>query len=286
MTDYNRNGHLSRFEDFAPVNLTVDEIVQKSIALKQGNADAFAEPEPTVVASFATADLVRYRLNSKRLYDAYLAMGDKHSDPHDEHGYADRCARFGVIDRVSGEPVAMLWIIKGQRDSGVFKIALPSFSNTRSLDQAEFLEVLRELDIPPSRRNGEDCDFARRYDVWYEDGEWIAKEPRHFAVVQFESICFSTYPPIKDRISVYVPIDPAMPLDGGGDENAAYDAKLHYNRLAQNKFWPMAYPVQPGHSSWMGFGDPVMVKATGRKLYEEWGADITSSPEPSQVPQP
>jgi hypothetical protein len=255
-----------------------------AIAFKQGDKDVYFEPEPTVVASFATADLVRYRLNSRRLSDAYLAMGDKRSDPHDEHSYADRCARFGVIDRASGEPVAMLWVIKDRHDGGIFKISLPAFSKTRSIPQAEFLDVLNELDIPPSRRNGDDQDFALRYDLWHVDGEWVAKEPRHIAVFQFESICFYTHPAMRDSVSVYVPIDPSMPLDGGGDDSAAYMAKDHYSSVAQSKFWSTRHEVQPGYSSWMGSGDPTVVKVTGQKLYDECGPDVAPASDAIQTP--
>lgn len=286
MADQNRNGHLSRFEDFAPVKRSIDDIVNEAIAFKRGDKAVYAEPEPTVVASCETADLVRYRLNSKRLSDAYLAMGDKHSNPYDEHSYADRCARYGVIDRASGEPVAMLWVTNDHNDEGKFKFSLPSFSKTRSIPQGEFLYLLNELDIPPSRRNGDDQAFARQYDLWYEDGGWVAKEPRHIAVFQFESICFYTHPPMKDSVSVYVPLDPSIPLDGGGDDNAAYMAKDHYRYLAQSKFWSMRHEVQPGYSSWMGFGDPTVVKVTGRNLYNECGPDVAPSSVAAHTPQP
>jgi hypothetical protein len=286
MTDHNRNGHLSRFEDFAPIKHSIDEIVERAIAFKKGDTGVYDEPEPTAVASFATADLVRYRLNSARLADAYIAMGDKNTNPYDEHGYADRCARFGVIDRASGEPVAMLLVLKNRRADEHYKICHPSFSKTRCLSQAEFLDVLKELDIPPSRRNGEDNDFVREYDLWYEDGEWIAKGPQSVLAFRFESICFGTHPAIRDSVTVYVPLDPSTPLDGGGEDSAAYNAKEHYRDLAQQKFWAMRYPVQSGHSSWMSAGDPIEVKVTDPKIYVECFPDVASIRVAAQTPQP
>ncbi|MCS4089165.1 hypothetical protein [Rhizobium sp. BK176] len=286
MTDHNRNGHLSRFEDYAPIKRSLDEIVERAIAFKKGDKDVYDEPEPTVVASFATSDLVRYRLNSTRLADAYIAMGDTNTHPHDDDGYTDRCARFGVVDRASGEPVAMLWVLKSRRDDTHFKICHPSFSKTRALEQGEFLDVLKELDIPPSHRNGEDNDFVREYDLWYEDGEWIAKEPQSVLAFRYESICFGTHPPIRDTVTIYVPLDPSTPLDGGGDARAAYNALDHYRGLAQQKFWAMRYPVQSGHSSWLGPSDPTEVKVTDPRIYAECIPDVAPTSDAVQTLQP
>lgn len=282
MTDRNRNGHLSRFEAFAPIKRSIEEIVDDAIAFKRG--ERAPEPEPTLVASFITADLVRYRLNSKALYDAYVTMGDKDSDPYDDHGYADRSARFGVIDRASGDPVAMLWVVSNNRD-GRFEVCHPSFSKTRSLEQTEMLEVLRELDIPPSRRSGDDGRFARNYDLWYENGEWTTKEPRQLAAYEFQSICFATDPVMRDTITVFVPIDPAFPLIGDDGESAGYEATEHYRNLAHQKFWGMRTSVQKGYSSWMGYGDPVLVKVTDASLYNEfWPTASELDGQPSTSP--
>lgn len=286
MTDHNRNGHLSRFEDFAPIKRSLDEIVEMAIAFKKGDKSVYDEPEPIVVASFATADLVRYRLNSTRLADAYVAMGDKHTNSHDDDGYTDRCARFGIIDRASGEPVAMLWVLKSRRSDTHFKICHPSFSKTRSLEQGEFLDVLKELDIPPSHRNGEDNDFVREYDLWYEDGEWIAKQPQSVLTFRYESICFGVHPSIRDTVTVYVPLDPSIPLDGGGDSSAAYNAGEHYRDLAQQKFWAMGYPVQTGYSSWLGPSDRAEVKVTDPGIYAECVPEAAPTLDARQLPQP
>ncbi|MCV9964783.1 hypothetical protein OIU34_23100 [Pararhizobium sp. BT-229] len=270
MNSYDRNGHLNRFDEFAPVKRSIDDIVEEAIAYKNGKPYP-EEPEPELIKSFATADLVRYRLNSRRLADAYKAMGDPHTDPYDDTSASWRMARFGIVDRERKEPIAILRVLNNPNRERGFEIALPSFSKTRKLEPEEFLEILQELDVPPSRRNGEDHDFVRHYDIWHEDGEWVLKEPRHLVVYNFHSTCFSVHPAITDTVDVYVPLDPDKPLDGNGDENAAYWTKEHYRNLAHAKFWDMGVHTRgrPGFSSWVGYGDPKVVKVTGASLYQE-----------------
>jgi hypothetical protein len=266
MTEQNRNGHLSNFEAYMPIKLTIEQIGARAVAFKSGDSSVYSEPAPTVLSSFETVDLVRYRLNSKAVSDAYIAIDGKHANCHDEHSYADRCARFGVIDRATGEPVALLWVIRDDDESKGYSIASVSFSKTRIIEKEEMLDVFNELDIPVSRRNGDDVTIIDRYDLWHENGEWVIREPQYLAVFRYKSLCFATAPPMEDVVSVYVPLHPDMPLDGGGDAHAAYLAKDHYHRLADQKFWEHRRPVQPGYSSWLGYEDPKVVKAAGHML--------------------
>lgn len=281
MAPYDRNGHLSRFEEFAPIKRSIDDIVKEAIAYKSGKPYP-QEPEPEVVKSFATADLVRYRLNSRRLADDYRAMGDTNSDPYDDAQYAGRMARFGIVDRQSKEPIAIFWVLNDTNRKRGFEIAMPSFSKTRKLESEEFLEILQELDVPPSRRNGDDNDFVRHYDIWHEDGEWVLKEPRYLVVYNFHSTCFALHPVITDTVDVYVPLDPEKPLDGNGDENAAYWNKDHYRDLAHAKFWDMGVHTRgrPGFSSWMSYGEPKVVKVTGASLYHEFEPVVAAEAKP------
>lgn len=282
MTAQNRNGHIGRFDEFMPVRKTTEEVLKEAIAFKNGARAEYKDFEPKLIGRFGSLDLVRYRLNSKCLFDAYLAMGDTRTDPRDELSYADSSARLGVIDRESGEPIAMLWVIGD--DDGGFMLALPSFSKKRQANQCDLHAVLRELDIPPSRRNGEDREFVCRFDIWYDEGEWVVKEPVHVIIYTFESVCWNTQPFMCDRSSVYVPLDPAVPFDGGGDAHLAYMAKNHYRGLAETKFWSTPHAVQPGFSSWMGFGEPSLVKVVSPGMYEECSPaadNITGSVPPS-----
>jgi hypothetical protein len=282
MTSYDRNGHLNRFDEFAPKVRTIDDIVKEAIAYKNGKP-ATEEPEPEVIKSFATADLVRYRLNSRRLADAYKAMGDTQTDPYDDTRGADRMARFGIVDRESNEPIGILWVLNNPNRSRGFEIVSPSFSRTRKLAQEEFLEVLQELDVPPSNRNGDDDSFVRHYDLWFEDGEWCLKEPRHLLVYNFESTCFSVHPAIKESVDVCIALDPDKPLDGNGDKEAAYWNKEHYQRLSYSRFLEMGVHTRerPGFSSWTGYGEPRVVKVTGASIYNEF--EPAAAPEATQV---
>lgn len=284
---YNRNGHLSRFEDFASRRKTIEEIVQEAIAHKNGNR--LPEPEPEVIRSFTTVDLVRYRLNSRRLADDYIAMGDHHTNSYDEAEYSNWMARFGVLDRRSRQPIAIFWVLNEPNHKRGFQIASASFSKTITADPAEILDVLQELDLPPGHNSGVDGILAGKFDLWHEDGEWIAKEPRHLLVYRFESTCFAVSPPIKDSVDVFVPMDAAMPLDGGGNENAAYEAKEHYSMIARGTFWNMGVHQRgrPGFSSWHGgYDDPTIVKAIRPSLYGEC-APIEDKTEPERTePQP
>ncbi|MDW9481281.1 hypothetical protein GOB57_21790 [Sinorhizobium meliloti] len=266
---YNRNGHLSRFEDFAPRRRTLNQLMEEAIAAKKG--DRPPEPEPEVIRSFSTVDLVRYRLNSRRLADDYVTMGDPHTNPYDEAEYSGWMARFGVMDRESREPLAMLWILNDPNWDRGFQIASASFSKTKAADATEILAVLQELDVPPGHNSSVDGIIAGKFDLWHEDGNWIAKEPRHLLVFKFESTCFAVSPPITDSVDVYVPLDPSIPLDGGGDETAAYEAKERYRSLAHSIFWEMGVHkgTRPGFSSWGGYGEPTIVKAIGPALYNE-----------------
>lgn len=284
---YNRNGHLSRFEDFASRRKTIEEIAEEAIAYKNGNC--LPEPEPVVIRSFGTVDLVRYRLNSRRMADDYVAMGDTHTNFYDEARCSDWMARFGVLDRRSGQPIAIFWVLNDPNHNRGFQIAAASFSKTIAPDPAEILAVLQELDVPPGHNSSVDGVLATKFDLWHEDGEWIAKDPRHLLVYRFESTCFAVSPPVRDSVDVFVPMDAAMPIDGGGDEDAAYEAKEHYGSIARGKFWNMGVHQRgrPGFSSWHGgFDDPTLVKAIRPSLYDEC-APIEAKAEPKGTePQP
>nr|WP_250807176.1 hypothetical protein [Neorhizobium tomejilense] len=266
MTRYpsNRNGHLCRFEDFAVIKRSTREIVQLAIAHRNGTlAD---EPMPAAVHSTKTLDLVRYRLNSRRLSAAFETMGDTHTDYYDEAGHSEWSARFGVIDRESGDPVAMLWIIDDPNQHRGFEIADISLSAKRDIDASEMLEILEELDIPPGHNTCVDDILSHKLDIWFNEGEWEIRQPRELLVFRFASTCFSVRPVIEDTMDVFVELDPEIPLDGGGDTDAAYWNRDRYRSKAHEQFWPICPGVRAGFSSWVSSGEPRLVKITGYGL--------------------
>jgi hypothetical protein len=283
---YDRNGHLSRFEDFAPQKRTLDEIVNDAIAHKNG--ETRVEPEPAVIHSFPTVDLVRYRMNSKRLADDYVALGDTNTNPYDEAKCFGWMARFGVLDRRSRQPIAIFWVLNDPNQKRGFQIAAASFSKMVTAHPTEMLAVLHELDVPPGHNSGVNSVIAQKYDLWHEEGEWIAKEPRHLLVYKFKSTCFAVSPPITDTVDVYVPLDTDLSLDGGGDENAAYEAKERYRSVAHSIFWDMGVHSRgrPGFSSWVSYEDPRVVKATGATLYNECSNNGAKAEPKGKEPRP
>lgn len=283
---YNRNGHLSRFEDFAAPRKTIGDIVEEAIAHKNGKQ--LPEPEPEVIRNFATVELVRYRLNSRRMADDYIAMGDPHTHTYDEAEHSGWMARFGVLDRRTRQPIAIFWVVNEPNFKRGFQISSASFSKMIAADPSEILAVLQELDVPPGHNSSVDGILAEKFDLWHEDGEWIAKEPRHLVVYRFDSICFSVSPPITDSVDVYVRLDAEMPLDGGGDESAAYEAKERYRSLAESIFWDMGVHTRarPGFSSWGGYGEPTIVKAIRPSLYNECAPAEAKTEPKGAGPQP
>lgn len=263
----NRNGHLCNFAAFAPVRRSTEEIVRHAIAWRDGTPLP-SGPPPTPVHSTKSLDLVRFRLNSDSLAAAFRSLGYGHADCHDE--YADWSARFGIIDRESGEAVAILWIVNDPNHDRGFELAeiVVSSSNPGSVNKSDVLEILNELDIPPGHNTTVAGQIADRFDLWYADGSWEIREPRTLLAFRFSSICFDTNPPLEDIVSVFVEMDPEHPLDGHGNETDAYWNLQHHRNLAWDRFSDMYRQPRPGFSSWGDTGQPQVVKITGPSLDE------------------
>lgn len=282
---YNRNDYLDCFDKFAPRKRTMDEVIKEAVARKKG--EAVPEQPPQVLYQTENLDLVRFHLNSRSLEGAYKALGDTYTDPLNTFDDAQDNARFGVMDRASGEPVAILWMMNDRNSGRGFEIPFASFSRTRKANPDEILDILRELDIPPGHNTDTASSFVQHYDIWHENGEWISKQPRELLVFTFKSTCFAVRPVIEDRIDVFVPIHPDRPLDGNGDENEAYGNREGYRTAAWSRFLDMGVTTRPGFSSWGSYGDPRVVKVT-----EDWldhtllDTSSRSSPEEGVTPKP
>jgi hypothetical protein len=261
----NRNGHLCNFEGFAPISRSTEELIRHATAWRDGTAPPSGNP-PTQVHSTKSLGLVRYRLNSLELAAAFRAMGDRHTDFHDEAFYVSWTARFGVIDRESGQPIALLWIINDPNHADGFEIADISISDSVSVERTDMVEILNELDVPPARDNGVANRIADRFDLWYAEESWEIREPQNLLSFRFSRMCFDTNPPLEDVVSVFVEIDPDHPLDGRGNETVAYANLQHHRDLAWERFAEMDSAARTGFSSWMEKGNPQVIKVTGASL--------------------
>jgi hypothetical protein len=263
----NRNGHVGAFEAFAPQRKSLDRIVEDAIAFKQGRQDPDVD-RTVLLKSFLSVDLVRYHLNSARIRADFAAIGDIHSKDLDEPELYGRVARFGVIDRASGEPLALLRVY--QMKGAAPYIGDVSFSQTRSVDALEMLDAIRELDVPLKRSRHVGSYFANRYDIWFENGEWATRPKTELLVQSFSSSCFSTSPPMTRKIDVFILHDPDQPLDGGGDSAAAEAAKERYYHEANTRFYETDKSITgAGFSSWMMDGEARVVKVVDSYLDAE-----------------
>lgn len=257
MPEFNRNGAIGRYSEFAPIRLSMEEIV----AAVRKEKPKHIEP-PARVVELGDAWLVRYRLGSPALQQELDVLGANGLYFTD---HPDMTSVFGVVDKVSGRVGAILAIYEEQ---GVPEIAFALVPADAAIKPYTMLEALKYLDVPASRRSGTDHQLASKFECWFSDDTWGLRTPRHVIAISFERICFSVEPALREEIDVIVLEDPDRPLDGAGDENAAYWNVDHYRSLGFNRLEEYGTNARPGFSSWSP-KDVRRVKITGTSLDSE-----------------
>lgn len=266
----NRNQAIGRYDEFAPVRLTIDQIVELSVK----KAPRTGKPAQTI-AELGGATLVRYHLGSAAIDEAGASMNVRASDYVDA---PDITSVFGVVDKETGKAGAIM-VVFDQRGPEICHVFAPG---EPSLPAETMRGALSHLDVPPSRHAGADLQLARHFDCWFEDGEWVAKEPRHLIVQSYERICFAAHPVIRETIDVTMLEDESYPFDGAGDADAAYWNKDFYRAAGFDRMREMGIPGRRGFSSWLP-KDLQRVKVIGASLdaeIEALEAARVSSPAP------
>jgi hypothetical protein len=144
----NKNGYFGRMDDFMPVRLTRNELVEAMLKLKDGAKEPRAVE---VLKTFGALQLIRYRLASSALMDDLNAMSDKTQSPWNDKDCPEGVARFGVYDAERGVPLAVLTVFD-EEDSRGPQLTFVTLSGSEQLEGADLVSILNELDLPPCKR--------------------------------------------------------------------------------------------------------------------------------------
>lgn len=238
--------YIGDYQEYAPIKFSIDEIVEQSIFEKNGG-QVEVDP-PALVGGVGAYDIVRYRLSSRALRNDLTKMGyDDYAYFHD-NDVKKICARLGVFDRGSGQPVLNIRLIEKSKKQGVSEVLL---SKVTRIPDEEIALILNEIGVPPSHNNSVVSKLAEQANCWFQDGTWVTKNPEFLIKVTYERMCFSVKPAARETIDVFLPEDPNYVLGGSGDEDTAYWAKAHYEDFGFEQLHKLSKTARPGFSSWM-----------------------------------
>ena len=258
----NRNGAFGDLEAYAPVRLTLEEIIDARRHPKKASGERVS----TVLFETGGYRLVRYRLGTEEV-GADMGVVFPENRVANWHA-ADRAAYsalYGVLDE-TGAPQAVIDVIRDKLPSIHMVFGAPA----ADLPSQTMLAILDYLDIPASRRVGADQRIHDLYDArWDKHAGRRTRVPPVHVVVKFERLCFATSPALRETVDVILAPDPAQDLSSP-DADHAYWARDHYRDAAWEHLSKMPQSgARPGFSSWLNHGDPSLAKVVGDALDRE-----------------
>lgn len=262
----NRNGVVGDFASFAPERLSMKQIVEKAIAIRDGNS---TEPErlSKELFRYGNHSLVRYKLASDELRHDLDAAGLDVCTVDRGH-----CSVIlGVRDLETGSLDALIDIIDDKGDGGP-RIHYVHEREGCHITSETMVAILGFVDVPPSWRAGGDHKLAKRFDAWYDwdTGRWEVREPTMLVSVRFERLCFATAPALRESIDVFLLPEADQDMESP-DAEAAYWARDYYRNAAWEHLHKFSQEVRAGFSSWSP-NEPQLVKVVGEALKEEIAA--------------
>lgn len=221
----------------------------------------------TEIGSFGPVSLVRYRLGSRDLAEAYARAGGG-GLPFQAAGNEDGIAVFGVVEEMTK---ATAGVLVAREAGGTWYLVEAVIHDGLHVSGEVMERVLQAVGLPPYPHGDVRRAVADRWDCWHEDGRWERRDPVYAVVVPVTRVCRATSPVVEERLHVIVAEDPDIPLNGHADWDSAMAAQDHYRHVAMGLAETTRRTDGVPFSAWAPEA-ATLVKVTDPDMYEAFRA--------------